>query len=346
MLVVIFGAGASYDSIDLHRYGLHPNDPWRPPLAKQLFEARPGSFGQSMQRFAAAGPLFMRLQTAINAGSPVEQAIQVMSDELSESEYGARQLAALRFYLQEIIWQAGLQWSPKAFGQTNYVLLVDRIERWRMAAKENVAYVTFNYDLLLEGALRAVLPLDRGFDGYVTARTRLYKAHGSVDWGHPTATEASYGSTDLRYALIDHAATWAPDPNQWFRFMSIGNSRAQEDIPGTWYLHPALALPTAGKAGFEIPGDHLKSLQADIEDMNWLLVIGWRGQEEHMLQLFRAANKPVKAHVVTDSGDTAESLLTMLGTRLPITFGAAFGTGFTGYANSDAFVALVDQSVG
>ena len=46
-------------------------------------------------------------------------------------------------------------WSRDAFGQTKYVLLTDAVERWRHRQNEEVTYVTFNYDLMLEVALSA-----------------------------------------------------------------------------------------------------------------------------------------------------------------------------------------------
>src|SRR4051812_44194968 len=96
-----------------------------------------------------------------------------------------RQLNALRFYLQQILWQSMDDWLHRASGGlTNYVELLDYIERWRHHEKIShpVSLVTFNYDLLLDEACKGELGCTLGnldaylkIDGY-----HLFKLHGSV----------------------------------------------------------------------------------------------------------------------------------------------------------------------
>jgi hypothetical protein len=88
----------------------------------------------------------------------------------------------VRFYLQELLWRCGEEWAGGAFGQTNQVALADAIERWRRVRNEEVTYITFNYDLMLERALSPFLPIG-SFGDYVKGPTCLIKAHGSADLG-------------------------------------------------------------------------------------------------------------------------------------------------------------------
>ncbi len=61
MLMVVFGAGASYDSFPS---GLPNSTDWedrRPPLANELFDNRP-AFGPVVSRFPRCQPIISRLR--------------------------------------------------------------------------------------------------------------------------------------------------------------------------------------------------------------------------------------------------------------------------------------------
>jgi hypothetical protein len=78
MLLVILGAGASYDSIPYEKWATLPSYKWcwQPPLAKDLFEDRDYSFGDVMQSLPECLPLIIRLRRAVDAGRPVEEAMR------------------------------------------------------------------------------------------------------------------------------------------------------------------------------------------------------------------------------------------------------------------------------
>ena len=241
----------------------------------------------------------MRLATAIDSGEQVEDAIQRIEEDVQGTERGQRQLAALRFYLQEVLWQASDNWAAAAFGLTNYEQLVDDIERWRSVTDERVVYVTFNYDLLLERALRRVVDTTT-FAGYVSGKTWLLKAHGSVNWGRSFAQPSNTQNGDHRIRLIDRAPEHVPTASGWgfFRGFDLSQPGDRASISATW-MYPALAMPTRTKGGFVMPPEHEGFIARAVQDMDRLMVIGWRGQEQHFLDLLKASPRPVQGVVVT-----------------------------------------------
>jgi hypothetical protein len=89
------------------------------------------------------------------------------------------------FYLQQILWACGTRWHKLSHGVTNYAELLARLDKWRYQRNERVALVTFNYDTLLDEAVRWTLGLQlHSVESYIAAEEyKLIKPHGSVNWG-------------------------------------------------------------------------------------------------------------------------------------------------------------------
>jgi len=75
-------------------------------------------------------------------------------------------------------------WRTKHRGVTNFATLLREIDRWRHEAKEQVCFVTFNYDTMLEDAMEQVLRLNVGdMNSYHSwSNYSLFKLHGSINW--------------------------------------------------------------------------------------------------------------------------------------------------------------------
>src|SRR2546422_9217433 len=58
------------------------------------------------------------------------------------------------------------------------------------------------------------------------------------------------------------------------------------------YTYPAIALPVETKNEFEFPDAHLKKLRDVIPEVTRVLIIGWRGTEEHFLKLWLESGPP------------------------------------------------------
>lgn len=274
MLMVIFGAGASYDSWPSLRGGRTPrgSEPFRPPLAKELF-VNVQQFRAVSARYARCQPLIPYLESREN----VEEILEQFRDESEQSEERRRQLLAIQFYIREIIRLCETHWRKETCGVTNYRTFVDQVQ-----AFPEVCFVTFNYDTLLEDALEAIDVRFPTIREYISERYKVFKLHGSTNWKLWLRTQRS-----LRGAgqpADEELIRTAPKVFQ-------GTSIRKEAEPGPqspdyvyWYL-PALAIPTLSKSSFVCPSEHVDDLRECVERVSQIAIVGWRGGEKHFLEI-------------------------------------------------------------
>lgn len=307
--MVIFGAGASYDSVPEDEWGAMQHvSPYRPPLTIDLFSKRE-PFDQALIAYWRCGGLVGELRSVVARGAPLEEALQryrQMADDGNDDL--AKQLLALRFYLREIVGECTSQWMRLAAAVTNYRTLINLLERFRRETDERILLVTFNYDEMLEAALiQTVGGSFDELDDYLDASQgyRLFKPHGSTSWRH--LVELSRGTT------IEQL------------FEEFGSYRIRDfivksdDRTDTAYI-PALAVPTVAKSIHECPQLHIDTLQDDLPDVDRLLVVGWRGQERSFLDLLsKGISKkptnlpPLQGLVVSGTGENASNVAELLG---------------------------------
>jgi hypothetical protein len=282
MLMVVFGAGASYD-VRFRPSIQQPSDPVI-PLAAQLFDP---VYGRFAVEFPACQPLLRRLRAA---GSDVEQELEAIRTEAARQTFLARQLEAVRYYLAALIEDAEGRCLRSLPDQvTNYIDLLEDIEDWRVRTREpkKVCLVTFNYDSLLDRACRAVLGLKLNTPGaYIHEGDYIVlKLHGSIGWREEVDSvgrELEGGDLEQANQLIDLAG----------RYQRTGRyAMPGQDLRGWGPLRPALAVPMVTKTGddFACPRDHVYVLDQVIPDVSHLLVIGWRGAEGHFHDRWRRA---------------------------------------------------------
>ena len=131
MLLIIIGAGASFDS-DWRRPvpapGFDPNsNRWRPPLAMDLFDE--DRFGEYVADYPPSQGLMAQLRSAAPS---IEQELERIRDLSKDQEHLPRQLLGVRYYLREVIAQTVRQWKKaKPDEMTNFTRLLTRLEPWR-----------------------------------------------------------------------------------------------------------------------------------------------------------------------------------------------------------------------
>src|SRR5206468_4938551 len=193
-LAIIFGAGASYDF--LPTYPPDPGDRFRDrriPLADHLFENR-SEFADIASKLRRLVPILPELRNR-NGNKSVEEVLEELRSLQKDDPYWPqrqRELTAIRFYLQQAIWWSELAMVGHAMGVSNYATLIGYIERFRRS-EEPVILITFNYDTLIERALS--LHFDdftfKAINDYVRRPNyKLFKLHGSVNWGNPIVDDA------------------------------------------------------------------------------------------------------------------------------------------------------------
>src|SRR2546421_10129023 len=203
MLTVIFGAGASYDSNPSRKpVAVTAAEAYRPPLADQLFGDRK-LFAEAIAKFERFHAIIPRLRHT--EGRTVENVMQELQAEASEDPERHRQLAAVRYYLQYMLWECTRHWKDQAKGISNYKRLLDQI-RHRRKDHEIVYLATFNYDTLLEDAMPGIGLTIGGFPDYIGghAHYKVIKLHGSVNWARQIETPIEYQNQNAWQAAYTH----------------------------------------------------------------------------------------------------------------------------------------------
>ncbi len=298
-----------------------------------------------MESFPECLPLIPRLRKADVA---VEQELAALQAEASGYPERHRQLAAIRYYLRLALWECQDRWKQVHHGITNYATLLDEIERWRVERKEQVCFVTFNYDTMLEEAMVRFLHLSvKDMNSYHSWKNySLFKLHGSVDWGleldgirHP-GNNAPYPYLNL----IDLVTPGSPHLTKRYRLCT----KEMGPTPDRVVVFPALSIPVEKKDEFSCPSGHVTALEAMLPRVTKMITIGWRASEEEFLKMLLASRmvvipgirREVELLVVTGSREGAEQTVKNLAAygvnqgNLPNPDRARVTTGFTGLINN------------
>jgi hypothetical protein len=346
VLLVVFGAGSSYDSVPHLPAPLpsHVERLWedRPPLANQLFDTRT-IFVELMEQFKDCQPLVPLLR---QPGISIEKKLAEFREQSSTFPQAQRELNAIRFYLHFALWDCQDRWRTRHKGITNFATLLREVERWRFEKKEQVCFVTFNYDTMLEEAMSHFLRLHVGtMDSYITLPDyALFKLHGSINWG-------------LEVDSIAHPGNNVPYPYQnLIQIVTPGShfltkkyrkcDRVMSSAADRVVLFPALSIPVEKKDEFSCPAEHITALEGLLPRVTKIITIGWRATEAEFLRMLKFSRQMPYAGIRnamsllivtgTEKGaeETLKNLIEVGGSspelferRIPVT------TGFTGLIN-------------
>jgi hypothetical protein len=267
-LLVIVGAGASYDSLD-GRYV--PDFTDRPPLTKDLV-APSDTASDLIARYGAVQPLVAELRNALGAQNSLTQDQQAMTLEEALREYLERRsydpnvrrhVAAMRFYLRDLLYSAAEAVLHAGGGITNYTALVTKCYQWAAQKNSHVCFVNFNYDPLLDTACQNHFGLDPSdLDTYLASDVAtLVKPHGSVlwAWAHPDVgpfDDDEYILPEAFEEVAERASVLAGEPDTSWTGEVFAMAEPHSYVltnAGKVPALPALALPITGKTGFVWP---------------------------------------------------------------------------------------------
>lgn len=339
MLLVICGAGASYDCVaEGPRSVLQER--WRPPLTKDLF-AGERAMAVANAITEARGPIG-ELQQVVSDASSVEQVLSGWDEVASGKKAGPmvqrrHDLNAVRWFLSQRVREVA-DWPDPIAHQTHYLSLVRRIEAWREPREQRVTYVTFNYDTLLDEALDGELLVDlqTNPDGYcLNPNTSLVKLHGSVNWWHTVgiATSPTVDRNKRRRLAIAEADESNISP-------AIDYFPNWTELPAVHL--PAIAVPVLDKDGFECPDHHVEALRQGLEEVDRVLIIGWRAKEAKFVEMLTAIKGGLRLEVVTTSEGHSQDVadvLTAAGVVKPADL-RLYGEGFSGFINEPSWSVL------
>lgn len=298
MLLVIFGAGASYDSADSANL-THGDEEARPPLAAQLFDPRP-TFNKIATRFPASRPLVDRLRVVMGAApaTQLEEELGRLQGEAEQYIELQRQLVALRFYLRDVIETTAGRWLERCYGFTYYLRLMGLLGEWRNRTGASIVLATFNYDTLLDVAARdQVVGWSPSTMEAFTEREdwKLLKLHGSTNWARVITHPGGHSNADTNAREVIRMAE---------RLDLAGPIEMLPDWHATLDYRPglrapAIAVPTSRKTTFECPPEQIRAFEDAIPRAEGVLMIGWRGAEEHALEKLQALAPGYALGIVT-----------------------------------------------
>jgi hypothetical protein len=206
-------------------------------------------------------------------------------------------------------------------------MLLREIERWRYEFKEQVCFVTFNYDTMLEEAVQQVLNFAiHDLNSYVSRSDyTLIKLHGSIDWGREVdGIESLLGYNHAR--VIKEAATLQIS-TRYRRVPDFPMLKVENKL-----VFPALTIPIENKDEFECPGEHVETLARHIRNVTKIITVGWRATERKFLDMLsnRLTGLAGAPHMMIISGsktgcqETLQNLGGARSTYYPV------GNGFSG----------------
>jgi hypothetical protein len=322
MLMVIFGAGASYDSSPdfsppsipaaQQNFGNSPaqslsREQWRPPLANNLFDNPSQAFSAIVRKYPKLSHILPLLRQR-SGNKTVEEVLEQLQDESRSNPEGQRELATVQYYLRDLFFLVTNKWLDETDRTTNYSTLIRDILRLTKSG-ELVCLVTFNYDLLLDNALfsydyKSRQPEDQ-FQSHPVLK--LFKPHGSVDWARRVLLPQ--GDLLKPQGIIDEAEAIRRHLMSDFRRF---NPSEADSNPGRQTFFPAIAIPVQNKTEetFVWPPNHVTQLQELLPSVTKILIIGWQAREAHFIELLRGSLPRVSHVMVVGSGplDAAKPL--------------------------------------
>lgn len=301
MKIVILGAGASYDCINKYHeegYKLEETLKWRPPLGNDILGSRE-NFRDIYDLYPGA-ELFSH---SINASNDIEEFFQKKWSQAIEKNDNVTlaNLINTQYCFQHLFYEISKQYS-RNIGVNNYQILVQQAYDYTVQSGEEVAFITFNYDLLLERALLKVFDStdDITLETYTKYSVKIFKPHGSCNWVRRFKNFVEY---DLVSNLLKQKTSIDElEENlekeihiNYFNFESFKDSKYK--IKDEFFLaegsgfngykgyFPQLLIPMKEKDEFVMPKEHEAQMVECLKNMTDLLVIGWKGQEAKFLEL-------------------------------------------------------------
>ncbi len=312
--LVILGAGAAHDLIPMvnEQVGLGLSQPValgsvnlsvpEPPLTKDVFRASPHT-QRLLDTYKRARDLSGPIRIALHRDDQQLEPLLKQYYDADEQPI-ASQFPEIPLYLQDLFTQV----SQYTNQPVNYQQLAHRLFSAE-AGFEKVAFLTLNYDTLLDDMLFPDFlggALEDDVASYIGDRCMLVKLHGSVNWVKECEIEwpsdtalnlsryldliASFGSSGLRTRFQSEITVRKSSYQRWQRH------RADREIGRCTIYYPALSVPLGEYDMYDnCPRSHIEELKGFLKECRNVLAIGVSGRDGDLLKLLEE-NLPENVH--------------------------------------------------
>lgn len=303
--MIIFGAGATYD----FSYSDNIKEKDRPPLTKDLFA---DEYDDILGNYPGARVLSSRILTAPN----VEVFFQEQWNDIKNhfDPDSLNKIVNTQYYFHELFLT--ITEKCKSEKRSNYVSLAELIAKYTVTQSSSILLVSFNYDTLLEKALNTSLGLKYSeIDNYVDSKRKIYvfKPHGSCNWirkfSHFPTSYGRQGTNEFFSKMMyDNIACYGDifenlEPDIFVKDDPDFTNNNNFQNPA--YL-PQLLIPYTDKDEFIMPLFHRQTLEDNLESVEEILIIGWKGTERVFKELLKKklGNKEVKITLINNGDQT------------------------------------------
>ncbi len=353
-LIVILGAGASYDCVS-DRDNVRLAKPYMPPLVEGLFDDR---YHQILDKYALAQAVAAEVRPKLAQGSEAALRLEdYLREKLrqSDAQHRRAQYWSVPLYLQELFLEASWQY-------TQYPDNFDRLVS-TLLHLERVVFVTLNYDTIFDRVLGKYCRLDTMDDYMADPTKQLIKLHGSVNWGRRLPGPWDSGPPGDGYSELCNALATGADKMmaEDIELILPAKARAQAtDLRSRseGFFYPALAAPLGSDDETVCPPSHRDELVRSLDQHSYgynlhLLIVGYSCLDRTPLDLVKNSGSRIASVVIANGSaaagrDALQRLQQHLGGAAPYDhkesdFVHLIDGGFADLAASDELEALVER---
>jgi hypothetical protein len=315
--LIILGAGASHDSIDNHnrfsnerRRDLDKN---KPPITDKIFDRT--KFDHILKDYQEAKELSGETHHRINKNYSLEDLMtDILNNRAEKNPIWYSRLMSFRLYLQRLFHKISEVYFDES---NNYYSLLSEIGLY---SENRACFVNFNYDLLLERNIKNI-GMTENIDDYIGGNIKVIKIHGACNWfrsferGYKTDGDFKGGRDYLMFnaqRIIKKENNLERINSRLFDFI-IKNDFSNWDFyendsynsDEVLYYIPNIALPMNGKDSFVCPDKHIQELKNRLKEINRIIIIGWKGADEFLLNTLKEElrGKNIPVFIVSPNAD-------------------------------------------
>ncbi len=293
--LIILGAGAAHDFLRISRQNdQHILNAWKPPLTNNIFDTN--LFSQIIGKYEDVKQLASAVSNLTDSTSTIpfdfEKYLTELESKYPENNY--KKIIALRFYLAELFSKISFHFYRHT---NNHNHLIYEVQNRGLKA----CIVNYNYDTLLEKNISSIHSSDK-IDSYIQGDIKVIKMHGAHNWLYTpeiTITKTGVydffilGGKEMYEKYKDHEVysntIRSFDFNKEEFNLNVYRENKENGFPGgSWlYYLPAIAIPIGTKGNHVCPKTHIDCLIEQLKQVDRILIIGWRAQDEYLLTLLK-----------------------------------------------------------